>query len=221
TAETFKFSSPEGWTLCRDILKKSLPYEPHDYQIDGITKALDGVDVLAVTATGSGKSGYIYMLMLVFPKNAAAVVVCPTTSLEEDLVSEAKIRSVGLTAVAITRNTLNDAQSRGENLWAQAESNTTVILVTPEMLTSKGFEQLLRQKKFTERALAIIVDEAHLMNSWGVGFRPSFLEVGNMRARFPSRVVLLALTATMRTGLPTTFICQFLGLREGHFHLIR
>ncbi|KII90823.1 hypothetical protein PLICRDRAFT_547294 [Plicaturopsis crispa FD-325 SS-3] len=230
----FKFSSPEGWTLCRDILKKSLPYEPHDYQIDGITKALDGVDVLAVTATGSGKSGYIYMLMLVvlaierepslcptakFPKNAAAVVVCPTTSLEEDL--ERKIRETGLTALAITRNTLDEARKDGKNLWAKAESDTTVILVTPEMLTSKGFEQLLRQKKFQERAFALVVDEVHLMNSWGVGFRPSFLEVGNMRARFSSSVVLLALTATMRTGQPTKSICQFLGLHEGRFHLIR
>ncbi|KII83513.1 hypothetical protein PLICRDRAFT_180290 [Plicaturopsis crispa FD-325 SS-3] len=233
--ERFKFSTPEGWALCRRILREYLPYEPHDYQLDGITKALDGIDVLAITATGSGKSGYIYMLMLViqaingdpslcptasFPKNAAAVVVCPTTSLEEDL--EGKLRSAGLTALAISRDTVDAAEKAGEkSLWLRAEADTTVILVTPEMLTSKGFERLLRQKDFEKRVFALIVDEAHLMNSWGVGFRPPFLEIGNMRARFPSRAVMLALTATLRAGQAIQSVCELLGLHEGRFHLIR
>ncbi|KII83903.1 hypothetical protein PLICRDRAFT_118742, partial [Plicaturopsis crispa FD-325 SS-3] len=230
----YKFSTPEGWDLCRTILRKFLPYEPHDYQLDGITKALDGVDVFAITATGSGKSGYIYMLMMIvqeinanptlcptvsFPKNAVAIVVCPTTSLEEDL--EGRINKLGITALAISSNTLKAAEKEGRNLWLAAEQDTTVLLVTPEMLTSKGFEHLIQKKQFEERAFALFIDEVHLMNTWGVGFRPPFLEVGNMRARLPSRVVLLALTATMRSGQPIESVCGLLGLRQGHFHLIR
>jgi ATP-dependent helicase YprA (DUF1998 family) len=59
----FLFSSIEGWTFCRRILSERLPFCPHDYQLDGITAILDGKDLLAISATGSGKSGYIYMLM--------------------------------------------------------------------------------------------------------------------------------------------------------------
>jgi len=98
----FKFSSPHGWQICRKIIIDKLPFGPHDYQLDGITQALDGQDVVAVSATGSGKSAYIYMLAIIllelandpllspikkkFPSDPAVVVVCPTTALEDDLV---------------------------------------------------------------------------------------------------------------------------------------
>jgi ATP-dependent helicase YprA (DUF1998 family) len=105
--EKFLFNSIEGWTLYRKILSERLPFCPHDYQLDGITAIiffiLDGKDFLAISATGSGKSGYIYMLMhtilailerpslcpaIEFPKNPAILVIHPTTALEEDQVSE-------------------------------------------------------------------------------------------------------------------------------------
>jgi ATP-dependent helicase YprA (DUF1998 family) len=103
SSEKFLFSSIEGWSLCRKILLQRLPFCPHDYQLDGISAVLDGKDLLAISATGSGKTGYIYMLMhtllaileepslcptVDFPKNPAILVIYPTTALEEDQVSE-------------------------------------------------------------------------------------------------------------------------------------
>ena len=60
------------------------------------------MDVVAVLATESGKSAYIYMLVIIllalaknpsiatvkkkFPADPAVVVVCPTMALEDDLV---------------------------------------------------------------------------------------------------------------------------------------
>ena len=55
----FLFSSPEGFALCRRILSEHLPYDPHDFQIEGICKVLDRVDLLAILATGSGKTGFL------------------------------------------------------------------------------------------------------------------------------------------------------------------
>ena len=108
--EPFKFSSPHGWQICRKIITDKLPFGPHDYQLEGITKALDGQDVVAVSATGSGKSAYIYMLAIIllelakdpslspskkkFPSDPAVVVVCPTTALEDDLVRSLEIYRV-------------------------------------------------------------------------------------------------------------------------------
>jgi len=99
---SFRFSSPRGWQICRKILTDRLPFGPHDYQLEEITQALDGQDVVAVSATGSGKSAYIYMLAILLlelakdpslspmkkkiPADPAVVVVCPTTALEDDLV---------------------------------------------------------------------------------------------------------------------------------------
>ena len=109
--EFFKFSSPLGRKICRKIIQEKLPFGPHDYQLDGITHALDGQDVITISATGSGKSAYIYMLATVlvalgknpslvpsnkrFSKDPVLVVVCPTTALEDDLVCyEAYIVSI-------------------------------------------------------------------------------------------------------------------------------
>ena len=95
----FTFNSEDGWALCRQILLKRLPFGPHDYQLQGITSMLDGNNLLAISATGSGKSAYIYMLMHVilailedptlcptakFPSNPAILAIYPTTALEED-----------------------------------------------------------------------------------------------------------------------------------------
>ena len=65
--EPFKFSSPSGWKICRKIIQERLPFGPHDYQLEGITHALDGQDIIAISATGSGKSAYtsIYMFATV------------------------------------------------------------------------------------------------------------------------------------------------------------
>lgn len=98
----FKFYSPSGFSLTRKILLSALPnFEPHHYQLDGICKVLDGIDLVAVTPTGSGKTGYLFLTILVmiaisktpslcrtvkFPADPAIVVVCPTNSIEQQMV---------------------------------------------------------------------------------------------------------------------------------------
>lgn len=106
--KVFKFSTTEGYTLCRQILLDKLPYEPHDVQIEGICKVLDGVDLFAILATGSGKTGFISMYMLVvlavnedpsicptanFPDNPCILVICPTKYLEHQQVSAINFQS--------------------------------------------------------------------------------------------------------------------------------
>ncbi|KAJ7689817.1 hypothetical protein B0H17DRAFT_1134754 [Mycena rosella] len=51
------FHSVEGFKLVREILLDVLPtFDPHSYQINGVCKVLDKVDlVVAVTPTGSGR----------------------------------------------------------------------------------------------------------------------------------------------------------------------
>jgi ATP-dependent helicase YprA (DUF1998 family) len=99
------YDTPEGAALARCILDKALPFEPHDFQVEGICALLDGHDLLATMATGSGKTGYFIMLMLImraisqskdqtlalggrtFPKDPAMIIVCPTKALQQDMVS--------------------------------------------------------------------------------------------------------------------------------------
>lgn len=98
----FKFYSDTGFQLVRTILLGVLPsFELHHYQMDGICKVLDGIDLVAVTPTGSGKMAYLFLSILVmiaisktpslcpavkFPKDPLIIVVCPTNSIEQQMV---------------------------------------------------------------------------------------------------------------------------------------
>jgi len=116
--ESFKFSTPAGWDLCRKILSKKLPFCPHDYQLDGVAVILDGKDFIGLSATGSGKSAYVYMTMHVvlailedlslcpaakFPQNPAILVIYPTTAPEEDQVSNNIMTLIIAPAVKVLR----------------------------------------------------------------------------------------------------------------------
>jgi|SRR6267154_1036082 len=104
-----KYDSVNGHQLCKKILAKYVAYDPHTYILDGICPVLDGFDLLATTPTGSGKTGYLILLMLivreiaantalglgkeVFPVDPIMLVVCPTKALEEDIVSVIRIKA--------------------------------------------------------------------------------------------------------------------------------
>ncbi|KAJ3964266.1 P-loop containing nucleoside triphosphate hydrolase protein, partial [Lentinula raphanica] len=90
-----------------------------------------------------------------------------------------------------------------------------------EQLTSDQFSITLKNDTFCARLYALGVDEVHLLLTWGKSFRKSFQQVGFVRSRLPDNVVMMGLTATMRGGTALKSICQFLGLRNGGYHLIR
>ena len=102
-ASQYLFSTPAGHRLARSILRPQLPYDPHDAQLEGICKAVDGIDIMVLTPTGSGKTGYLTMYMLLMislaanPKlvapsmkkvhqNPVMVMVFPTNRVEEEMV---------------------------------------------------------------------------------------------------------------------------------------
>ncbi|KAF8967909.1 hypothetical protein BDZ97DRAFT_1801925 [Flammula alnicola] len=102
TEKQLSFKINDVRRLCWQILLEKLPFGPHDYELDVLTRILDKENVIAASATGSGKSAYIYMVMIIilaisenpslcpfakFPNDPAMVVVCPTTALEEDLIN--------------------------------------------------------------------------------------------------------------------------------------
>ncbi|KAF8233408.1 hypothetical protein L208DRAFT_1186352, partial [Tricholoma matsutake] len=60
-----EFSSTEGHHLVRKILVDALRFEPHDDQIAGVCKTLDGINILIISATGRGKMGYFFMVLIV------------------------------------------------------------------------------------------------------------------------------------------------------------
>jgi superfamily II DNA helicase RecQ len=93
---------------------------------------------------------------------------------------ETKMKAFKLEARAINAVTKMTAEKEGVNIWRQVQVQVSVLLVSPEMLSTPGFENLLQEKIFKQRVFGLIVDEIHLLNSWGAGFRPMFLQIGYM-----------------------------------------
>ena len=92
------------WPCTLPILKETqLQYEPHSCQIEGVCQSLDGINLFVITPTGSSKTSYYIMYILVvltvidkpllclsakFPKNPCLIVICPTIPLQLEMVSD-------------------------------------------------------------------------------------------------------------------------------------
>ena len=91
-----------------------------------------------------------------------------------------------------------------------------MIFLAPEQLVSKEFGDLVKDHGVIMLRTCIpIVDEAHLLNSWGMGFHQL---IGGVRSRL-NNPVLLALSATMR-GAPFLIAkrtMEIFGFRDRHF----
>ena len=75
--------------------------------------------------------------------------------------------------------------------------------------------------EFHERVYLLVVDEVHVLYSWGQSFRVAFKHIGPIRDRFRSRLVMVGTTATLLHGYQTNNIRSFLNLSHNTFVLHR
>ncbi|KAF8905172.1 P-loop containing nucleoside triphosphate hydrolase protein, partial [Mucidula mucida] len=234
------FNSAEGEEFVRKVLKPLLPFDPHDYQIEGVCKLLDGWDLVAVTPTSSGKTGFFYMFLLVvlaitktpslspdtgpsrFPKNPVLVVVCPTIYLMAQLVYMTGLNITHVVINSITTKLQREADaSRVQSLWMTARESVSMIILGPEMLISGGFRLLLGFPDFLAWLCGIGVDEIHVLLSWGVGFRDAFTRIGYIREQLLDSVPLIGVTATLRvTDGVEQSVLNFLSVKHDQAHFI-
>jgi superfamily II DNA helicase RecQ len=80
----------------------------------------------------------------------------------------------GLKTVVINSDTRSEAKKSGRDLWVEARTCYTMVLMSPEELTTQGFSQLLDQREFSDRVCRLGVDEVHLLYWWGNAFRQLF-----------------------------------------------
>ena len=49
---------------------------------------------------------------------------------------------------------------------------------------------------YQDNLVALVIDEAHCVKTWGTDFRKVFAQIGDVRSLIPNSVKLMALTAT-------------------------
>ena len=101
-----------------------------------------------------------------------------------------------------------------------ATTSISMLLLSPEQLTSRSFDHLLQKKAFSERVAALGLDEMHLVMDWGnLGFREAFRHIGLVLARLPRSTTFIGATATL-PRYQTSPLVSILGLKSGTFFSI-
>ncbi len=154
-----------------------------------ITSVLDGKDVIAVLATGGGKS-ICYQLPTVHTKGIC-VVVSPLIALIQDQIEELSKRNIKALTIP-SGSSSNDIIRILDNLKFGGYS---FLYLSPERLQSRIVQEKLRA--ITVNLIA--VDEAHCISEWGHDFRPSYRNISALREICPNaNVIALTGTATKK-----------------------
>ncbi len=144
-----------------------------------------GHDTLGLMPTGGGKS--ITFQVPALAQEGTCIVITPLIALMKDQVDN--LRRKGIKAAAIYSGlTHEEIIITLENAIFGA---VKLLYVSPERLSSELFQTKLRHMKVS----FITVDEAHCISQWGYDFRPSYLQIAQIRKLVPD-VPVLALTAT-------------------------
>ncbi len=170
----------------RDILRQYWGYDDfRGIQREIIESIGSGHDTLGLMPTGGGKS--ITFQVPALCSEGTCIVITPLIALMKDQVMN--LRRHGIRAAAIY-----SGLSREEIVTILENcifGDTKLLYVSPERLSSTLFRTKLRHIKVS----FITVDEAHCISQWGYDFRPSYLEIADIRKDLPG-VPVLALTAT-------------------------
>ena len=168
------------------LLKKFWGYDDfRGVQREIIESIGSGHDTLGLMPTGGGKS--ITFQVPAMAMKGVCIVITPLIALMKDQVNH--LHRQGIRAAAIYSGMQHDDILR--TLENCILGSTKLLYVSPERLSSQLF-----QKKLSHMQVSFItVDEAHCISQWGYDFRPSYLEIANIRHLLPDAPVL-ALTAT-------------------------
>ena len=176
----------EPFSRFRNLLQTYWGYEDfRGIQQEIIGSIANGHDTLGLMPTGGGKS--ITFQVPALAMHGVCVVITPLIALMKDQV--AHLRHIGIQAAAIYSSMSHEEIIT--NLENAIFGGVKILYVSPERLGSELF-----QKKLSHMHVSFItVDEAHCISQWGYDFRPSYLEIRNLRKLKPEAPVL-ALTAT-------------------------
>ena len=169
-----------------EILKQYWGYDGfRGIQREIIDAIASGHDTLGLMPTGGGKS--ICFQVPALMSEGTCIVITPLIALMKDQVGN--LRRRGIRAAAIYSGlTREEIVTTLENCIF---GGVKILYVSPERLSSELFRTKLRHMKVS----FITVDEAHCISQWGYDFRPSYLQIADIRKDLPG-VAVLALTAT-------------------------
>ncbi len=131
-----------------------------------------------------------------------AVCVSPLSSLMMD--QQYKYSKRGIAAEFVGENQ-TDPIVIDRMLQGQAQ----LVFITPEnLLGNRKFREMMASPVYQANLIALIIDEAHCVKTWGNDFRKVFSQIGDVRSLIPNKVKIMALYSyshirNLSCGYPT------------------
>jgi len=167
-------------------LKKYWGYDAfRPMQDEIIQSVLDGHDTLALLPTGGGKS--ICFQVPALMQEGICLVISPLIALMKDQVQNLKKRNIPAVAIYSGMHYREIDRAFDNAIYG----NTKFLYLSPERLASDLARERIKRMKIN----LLAIDEAHCISQWGYDFRPSYLNIVEIREWLPN-VPILALTAT-------------------------
>lgn len=167
-------------------------------QVEIINRAIQGLSVIGLLPTGSGKSLTYQLTALLQP--GMTIIIDPIKSLMKDQF-EGLLKN-GIDGVVYINSSLTQKQ-RKVALEKIKKAQTIFAFVSPERLQDNTFRNALLETSHLNNHYFsyCVIDEAHCVSEWGHDFRTSYLRLGdNARnyciAKDRKHLPFFALTAT-------------------------
>ena len=148
-------------------------------------------NVFVSMPTGAGKSLCYQLPALLF--SGVTLVLSPLIALIEDQVTH--LKALHIKAESLNSKTSSADRKRILSDLHQKSPSIKLLYVTPELVATSHFRNVLDNLYKFRKISLIAVDEAHCVSEWGHDFRPDYLKLGDLREAFSS-VQWLAITAT-------------------------
>ncbi len=190
------------------VLKNTFGYQQfRPLQEKIIHSLIAGKNQFVLMPTGGGKSLCYQIPAMV--RAGVGIVISPLISLMQDQVQALKANGV---KAAFYNSSLTAEQAK--KVLAQLhQGELDLFYIAPERLLTKEFLERLD----TIDIALFAIDEAHCVSQWGHDFRPEYLQLNQLRTRFP-HAPLIALTATADKQTRQD-IMQRLSLQDAEVHI--
>lgn len=131
-------------------------------------------DVIITAPTGAGKSLFFQVpgIYLHNHYDALTLVITPLIALMKDQVFELELRGVDFATYINSEISFEERRSRLEGIQ---NGRYSIVYLSPELLLANDISNIIGGRKIA----LVVVDEAHLVTSWGRDFRVDYWFLGD------------------------------------------
>lgn len=147
-------------------------------------------DIFITAPTGAGKSLIFQIPSIYLAKNynKLIIIIEPLKGLMSD--QQEKFEAFGYKKAKFLNSDIPTPLEREQIVEGVKNGEIDILYISPETLLSHSLETLIGDREIG----LVVVDEAHIVTTWGVGFRPDYWYLGsylnNMRREQNNRGIL-------------------------------